>query len=107
MADIATLISEKGLHYITLHYYNLCVCVCVCVAYIVGLACTYLGLTLMQTAQPALLYLVPTTLGSVLVVSLFKKEFFLFFTGKERKVRLSFFSYYEHWIHVYQIDIEQ
>jgi len=36
----------------------------------------------MKQAQPALLYLVPTTLGSVTVTALIRREFGLFFTGK-------------------------
>ena len=54
------------------------------VAYIVGLVCTYIALTFMKVAQPALLYLVPTTLVSVVILSLVKREFYLFFTGKQR-----------------------
>jgi hypothetical protein len=38
----------------------------------------------MRTAQPALLYLVPTTLGSVTLLALCRREFWLFFTGKAR-----------------------
>ena len=51
-------------------------------AYCVGLVCTYVALFLTKTAQPALLYLVPTTLGSVAVLALCRKEFKFFFTGK-------------------------
>ena len=40
----------------------------------------------METAQPALLYLVPTTLGSIVIVTLLRKEFKLFFTGHQYKV---------------------
>ena len=51
-------------------------------AYAVGMLLTLLALTLMKQAQPALLYLVPTTLGSVTVTALIRREFVLFFTGK-------------------------
>ena len=51
-------------------------------AYGVGLVITFIALAFMKTAQPALLYLVPVTLGSVTILSLLKKEFRLFFTGK-------------------------
>ena len=50
--------------------------------YSVGLLATLLALALMRQAQPALLYLVPTTLGSVTVLALVRREFVLFFTGK-------------------------
>ncbi len=53
-----------------------------CAAYTVGLVCTYIALTFMKTAQPALLYLVPTTLLSVVILSLIRREFRHFFTGK-------------------------
>ena len=53
-------------------------------AYILGLCLTYTALFLMKTAQPALLYLVPTTLGSVALLALCQKEFRLFFTGQVR-----------------------
>ena len=51
-------------------------------AYAVGLVVTFIALAFMKTAQPALLYLVPATLGSVIILSLLKREFVLFFTGK-------------------------
>lgn len=54
-------------------------------AYATGLVVTFIALAFMQSAQPALLYLVPTTLGSVTVLSLVRKEFVLFFTGKPHK----------------------
>ena len=54
-------------------------------AYSVGLVVTYVALFLMKRPQPALLYLVPITLGSVTLTSLFRRQFFLFFTGKPRK----------------------
>lgn len=51
-------------------------------AYCVGLVLTFIALFFMKTAQPALLYLVPTTLGSVAVLALCRREWWLFFTGK-------------------------
>ena len=57
-------------------------------AYIFGLAITYMALALTQKAQPALLYLVPTTLGSVTLLSLLRREATLFFTNKQ-KVKVS------------------
>ena len=51
-------------------------------AYCAGLGLTYLALFFMKTAQPALLYLVPTTLISVIILALSRREFYLFFTGK-------------------------
>lgn len=52
-----------------------------------GLGCTYVALFLTRTAQPALLYLVPTTLGSVAVLALCRRELKFFFTGKVRTIR--------------------
>jgi len=49
---------------------------------------TLLALALMKQAQPALLYLVPTTLGSVTVTALIRREFVLFFTGKVRMLHM-------------------
>ena len=56
-------------------------------AYIVGLLLTFVALVLMKTAQPALLYLVPTTLGSVTFVAIVRREFTVFFTGEVRRRR--------------------
>lgn len=56
-------------------------------AYIVGLLLTFVALVLMKTAQPALLYLVPTTLGSVTFVAVVRREFTVFFTGEVRRRR--------------------
>ena len=53
-------------------------------AYIVGLIVTFVTLVLTKRAQPALLYLVPATLGAVTFTALVRKEFHLFFTGKPR-----------------------
>ena len=52
------------------------------IAYAMGLVITFIALAFMKTAQPALLYLVPATLGSVIILSLLRREFVLFFTGK-------------------------
>lgn len=40
-----------------------------CIGYMVGLGMANVAVTLMQIGQPALMYLVPTTLGSLLVLS--------------------------------------
>lgn len=40
-----------------------------CIGYAVGLGMANLAVSLMQTGQPALMYLVPTTLGTLLVLS--------------------------------------
>lgn len=57
-------------------------------AYTVGLGATMVALFLMKTAQPALLYLVPTTLGTTVLLSLCRREFRLFFTEKVRCLAL-------------------
>nr|TKW18451.1 hypothetical protein SEVIR_5G431550v2 [Setaria viridis] len=38
---------------------------CLMIGYAFGLSCTYVGLYLMNSGQPALLYLVPSTLGVI------------------------------------------
>ena len=43
----------------------------------------------MQIAQPALLYLVPTTVISVLIVSLWRKELRQFWIGPEKSINNS------------------
>ena len=45
------------------------------VAYGVGLIITFAALYLMKEGQPALVYLVPSTLLTVIVISLIRKEF--------------------------------
>uniref|UniRef100_A0A6B2L3C9 PA domain-containing protein n=1 Tax=Arcella intermedia TaxID=1963864 RepID=A0A6B2L3C9_9EUKA len=50
-------------------------------AYLVGLIATYLGLALMKSAQPALLYLVPTVLGSTSILAVCRGEFKWIWTG--------------------------
>eukprot|EP01126_Amoeba_proteus_P060138 TRINITY_DN7925_c0_g1_i1.p1 TRINITY_DN7925_c0_g1~~TRINITY_DN7925_c0_g1_i1.p1 ORF type:complete len:469 (-),score=93.98 TRINITY_DN7925_c0_g1_i1:214-1620(-) len=50
-------------------------------SYCVGFGLTYLALILMHTGQPALLYLVPCVLISVMVTSLVKGEFVVLWTG--------------------------
>lgn len=50
------------------------------------------ALFLMKTAQPALLYLVPTTLGSIVLLALCRGEFRLFFTDKVSCIMLSYLS---------------
>ncbi|KAK3162822.1 hypothetical protein QOZ80_1BG0094260 [Eleusine coracana subsp. coracana] len=41
---------------------------CLMIGYAFGLSCTYLGLYIMKSGQPALLYLVPSTLGVMVVL---------------------------------------
>ena len=43
-------------------------------AYAIGLIITFVALALMESGQPALLYLVPCTLGTTLVIGLKRKE---------------------------------
>ncbi|XP_033624728.1 signal peptide peptidase-like 2B isoform X1 [Asterias rubens] len=45
-----------------------------CVAYAVGLIITFVALAVMQTGQPALLYLVPCTVLTTLVLAAFRRE---------------------------------
>eukprot|EP01127_Copromyxa_protea_P022692 TRINITY_DN827_c0_g2_i2.p1 TRINITY_DN827_c0_g2~~TRINITY_DN827_c0_g2_i2.p1 ORF type:complete len:104 (-),score=18.14 TRINITY_DN827_c0_g2_i2:80-391(-) len=52
------------------------------VAYVIGLGLTYLSLFLMNSAQPALLYLVPCTLISVTVASALRGEFWFLWGGE-------------------------
>ncbi|CAF3687160.1 unnamed protein product [Adineta steineri] len=52
------------------------------IAYFVGLSFTYVALYLMQTAQPALLYIVPCLLISTIITSLIRREFKEIYTGK-------------------------
>ncbi|XP_053558999.1 signal peptide peptidase-like 2B isoform X2 [Bombina bombina] len=51
------------------------------IAYGIGLLVTFVALALMQMGQPALLYLVPCTLLTSLVVALWRKELPMFWTG--------------------------
>ncbi|XP_023820659.1 signal peptide peptidase-like 2B isoform X1 [Oryzias latipes] len=51
------------------------------VAYGIGLLVTFVALALMQTGQPALLYLVPCTLLTSLTVALWRRELSQFWTG--------------------------
>ncbi|XP_062208703.1 signal peptide peptidase-like 3 [Phragmites australis] len=41
---------------------------CLMIGYAFGLSCTYLGLYIMKSGQPALLYLVPSTLGVIVTL---------------------------------------
>ena len=52
------------------------------IAYFVGLALTHVALYLMDTAQPALLYIVPCILISTIVTSLIRRELKELYTGK-------------------------
>ncbi|XP_034975421.2 signal peptide peptidase-like 2B [Zootoca vivipara] len=51
------------------------------IAYGLGLLVTFVALALMQKGQPALLYLVPSTLLTSFVVALWRKELPMFWTG--------------------------
>ncbi|XP_072100333.1 signal peptide peptidase-like 2 isoform X1 [Mobula birostris] len=51
------------------------------VAYGIGLLITFIALALMQTGQPALLYLVPCTLITSVCVACWRKEVAMFWTG--------------------------
>lgn len=51
------------------------------VGYFIGLCCTMFALTIMRMGQPALLYLVPGTLGTTLVLGLCRGEFWDLWTG--------------------------
>lgn len=57
-------------------------------AYALGLVFSYIALITMEIAQPALLYLVPTTVISVLILSLYRKEFRQFWIGPETNLNV-------------------
>jgi hypothetical protein len=52
------------------------------ISYFVGLTLTNVALYLMNTAQPALLYLVPCLLISTIITSLFRRELKEIYSGK-------------------------
>ena len=52
------------------------------ISYFVGLSITHVALYLMNTAQPALLYLVPCLLISTIITSLCRRELKELYTGK-------------------------
>lgn len=58
------------------------------ISYFVGLGLTHLALYLMNTAQPALLYIVPCLLISTIVTSLIRRELKELFTGKRIEAAL-------------------
>ncbi|XP_030087255.1 signal peptide peptidase-like 2B isoform X3 [Serinus canaria] len=58
-------------------------------AYGIGLLVTFVALALMQMGQPALLYLVPCTLLTSLVVALWRRELAMFWTGSGFAVNTS------------------
>ena len=55
------------------------------IGYAIGFLMCIIALTLMKTGQPALLYLVPCTLGPFVVSSLIRGEFLVVWRGKDRK----------------------
>ena len=58
------------------------------ISYFVGLAVTHIALYFMNTAQPALLYIVPCLLISTIVTGLFRRELKELYTGKRIKAVL-------------------
>lgn len=52
------------------------------ISYFIGLGLTHLALALMNTAQPALLYLVPCLLISTILTGLFRGELKELYTGR-------------------------
>uniref|UniRef100_A0A8C2V3P0 Signal peptide peptidase-like 2C n=1 Tax=Chinchilla lanigera TaxID=34839 RepID=A0A8C2V3P0_CHILA len=54
------------------------------VAYALGLMITFLAMVLMEMGQPALLYLVSSTLLTSLAVAAYRQELTLFWTGRSR-----------------------
>jgi hypothetical protein len=58
------------------------------IGYAIGLVITFIALMILRVGQPALLYLVPCTLGTVLVLSKTKNEFKELWTGfsKPKKI---------------------
>lgn len=57
-----------------------------CISYIVGLSATFIALAHMDTAQPALLYIVPATLVATIVLSIVRKDIKDLFAGHTLKV---------------------
>lgn len=55
--------------------------------YSIGLVFTYLALILTKHGQPALLYLVPCTLGVIIILAIKRKEFTLLWNGMEHETR--------------------
>ncbi|VDM21531.1 unnamed protein product [Wuchereria bancrofti] len=49
--------------------------------YGIGLIVTFVALTLMETAQPALIYLIPFTLGPIIILALIRREFKILWIG--------------------------
>ena len=60
----------------------MCVCVSVTAAYGVGLLVTFVALAIMVRGQPALLYIVPITLGTTLLVGWVRGELRQLWTGE-------------------------
>uniref|UniRef100_A0A0R3RVA0 Signal peptide peptidase-like 2B n=1 Tax=Elaeophora elaphi TaxID=1147741 RepID=A0A0R3RVA0_9BILA len=51
------------------------------IGYGIGLFVTFIALTLMEIAQPALIYLIPFTLGPIIMLALIRREFKLLWIG--------------------------
>ena len=66
--------------------------------YAIGFLLCIIALSLMKTGQPALLYLVPSTLGPFVVSSLIRGEFLIVWRGKkdtgDKIVLVSIFSFF-------------
>ncbi|VDK83197.1 unnamed protein product [Onchocerca ochengi] len=60
--------------------------------YGIGLIATFIALTLMETAQPALIYLIPFTLAPIIILALIRQEFKLLWTGNFSKSEESHIS---------------
>ncbi|VBB33832.1 unnamed protein product [Acanthocheilonema viteae] len=71
---------EKGFHPVILGLGDIII-----PGYGIGLIVTFIALTLMETAQPALIYLIPFTLGPIIILALIRKEFKLLWTGNFSK----------------------
>ncbi|VDN03102.1 unnamed protein product, partial [Thelazia callipaeda] len=64
--------------------------------YGIGLIVTFIALTLMQTAQPALIYLIPSTLAPIFILALLRGELKLVWNGnfKEQEVKKHFQTFF-------------
>uniref|UniRef100_A0A915PSQ9 Uncharacterized protein n=1 Tax=Setaria digitata TaxID=48799 RepID=A0A915PSQ9_9BILA len=71
---------EKGFHPVMLGLGDVIV-----PGYGIGLVVTFIALMLMETAQPALIYLIPFTLGPTLILALIRRELNLLWTGNFTK----------------------
>ena len=63
------------------HDFDVCNCNCL-IAYGLGLLVTFAALAIMGRGQPALLYIVPLTLGTTVVIGWLRKELCQLWTGE-------------------------